>query len=229
MRIATSMFKALLCLYPSSFRNEYGPEMTGVFSDRLRNSAGSFDAALISVEAFTGVLISAPREHFAMMMNDITYALRTLRHAKWFTATALVTLALGIGANTGIFSVIEAVLLRQLPFRDPDRIVMVWVKNPPQGFDHDFTSYPRLLDWRARSKTIAGFAAYTGTTHALTGSGDPEELRGVAASGNFFDVLGVRPAIGAAFSMGDDELGRPHKVVLSHAVWVRRFGGRTRS
>jgi putative ABC transport system permease protein len=158
-------------------------------------------------------------------MNDITYALRTLRHAKWFSATALVTLALGIGANTGIFSVIEAVLLRQLPYRDPDRIVMVWVKNPQQGFDHDVTSYPRLLDWRVQSKMIGGFAAYTGTSRALTGSDHPEQLRGVAASANFFDVLGVRPAIGAVFSMGDDELGRAHKVVLSHALWVRRFGG----
>src|SRR5512140_4028073 len=98
------------------------------------------------------------------MLNDLRYAFRTLRHAKGFTLTALLTLALGIGVNTAIFSVVQTVLLRQLPYEDPDRIVMVWVKNPEQGFDHDITSYPRLEDWRAQSRTIAGFAAYRGAT-----------------------------------------------------------------
>jgi hypothetical protein len=107
MRILTSMFKVLLRLYPASFRDDYGCEMTRVFADRVLNSVGSFDALFISIEAFTGVLISALREHFSVVMRDITYALRTVRHAKWFSATALVTLALGIGANTGIFSVID--------------------------------------------------------------------------------------------------------------------------
>src|SRR5512146_3546000 len=106
----------------------------------------------------------------SLMLSDLKYAIRTLRRARWFTVTALATLALGIGATTAIFSAVETLLLRQLPYFEPDRIVMVWVTNPEQGFDHDVTSYPRLEDWRAGSSTIALFAGYRGATHALTGS-----------------------------------------------------------
>ena len=158
------------------------------------------------------------------MLNDLRYAFRTLRRAKWFALTALLTLALGIGANTAIFSVVETLLLRQLPYQDPDRIVMVWVKNPEQGFDHDVTSYPRLEDWRAQSRTIDAFAAYHGALRVLAGSEDPEQVRSAVVTANFFDVMGAKPALGSSFSQGDDDFGRPHKAVLSHGLWARRFG-----
>src|SRR5512142_1472304 len=158
------------------------------------------------------------------MLNDIRHAFRTLRHAKWFTITALLTLALGIGVNTAIFSVVETLLLRQLPYRNPDRIVMVWVKNPEQGFDHDITSYPRLEDWRAQSRTIEAFAGYTGALRVLTGSEDPEQLRSARVTANFLSVMGATPALGGDFHPGEDESGRPRKVVLSHGLWGRRFG-----
>ena len=222
-RIAASIFAASLHLYPASFRDEYGREMRRVLADSLRNAGGAA-AVLVWVRAMAGVLVGAPREHASLMLNDVRYACRTLRHAKWFTLTALITLALGIGVNTAIFSVVETLLLRQLPYRDPDRIVMVWVKNPEQGFDHDITSYPRLEDWRAQSRTMEAFAAYSGALHVLTGSDDPEQVRGARVTADFFRVMGAAPAVGNGFFPGDDEFGRPRKAVLSHGLWARRFG-----
>jgi predicted permease len=223
-RIALSTFAASLHLYPASFRDEYGREMTRLLADSLRHASGGSDAVLVWLKAMAGVLLEAPREHAWLMLSDLRYAFRILRHAKWFTLTALFTLALGIGANTAIFSVVETLLLRQLPYRDPDRIVMVWVKNPEQGFDHDVTSYPRLEDWRAQSSTIEAFAAYAGALRVLTGREDPEQVRSAMVTADFFHVMGATPALGNDFSPGDDDFGRPHKAVLSHGLWARRFG-----
>src|SRR6185503_17652703 len=195
-RIATRIYAASLYLYPSSFRDEYGPELRRLLADSLRHADGSGEAALVWLRAMAGVLLAAPGEHASLLLQDLRFAFRTLRHAKWFTLTALFTLALGIGANTAIFSVVEALLLRQLPYRDPDRIVMVWVKNPEQGFDHDVTSYPRLEDWRAQSRAVESFAAYIGASRALTGWQDPEQVHGARVTANFFRVMGAEPALG---------------------------------
>jgi putative ABC transport system permease protein len=223
-RIALSIFAASLYLYPASFRDEYGREMRRLFADSLSHAGGGGDAVLVWLRAMAAILLEAPKEHAWLMLNDLRYAFRTLRRAKWFALTALVTLALGIGANTAIFSVVETLLLRQLPYRDPDRIVMVWVKNPEQGFDHDVTSYPRLEDWRAQSRTIDAFAAYYDAQRVLTGREDPEQVRSAVVTENFFRVMGAKPVLGGSFSRGDDDFGRPHKVVLSHGLWARRFG-----
>jgi putative ABC transport system permease protein len=216
-------FAAALYLYPASFRDEYGREIRRLFADRLRNARAG-EAVLVWLQAVAGVLVEAPKEHVRLVADDLRYACRTLRHAKAFTLTVLATLALGIGANTAVFTVVETLLLRQLPFSNPDRIVMVWVKNPEQGFDHDVTSYPRLEDWRAQSRTIEAIAAYAGARRVLTGSDDPEQVRGARVTANFFRVMGATPALGSGFAPGDDEFGRPRKVVLSHGLWARRFG-----
>jgi predicted permease len=222
-RLALSVFAACLHLYPASFRDEYGAEMRRLLADSLGSARGG-EAVLVWLQAMAGVLLEAPREHGWLLLSDSRHAVRSLRHARWFTLTALFTLALGIGANTAIFSVIRTLLLRQLPYGDPDRIVMVWVRNPEQGFDHDVTSYPRLEDWRAQSRTMEAFAAYNGALRVLTGSEDPEEVRSAMVSAEFFRVLGARPALGTGFFPGDDDFGRPKKAVLSHGLWARRFG-----
>ena len=224
IRVATKAFAASLYLYPANFRDEYGREMTRLLADNLRHAEGGGEAVLLWLQATAGVLLEAPKEHARLVLDDLRYAARTLRHAKWFTLTALLTLALGIGANTAIFSVVETLLLRQLPYRDPDRIVMVWVKNPEQGFDHDVTSYPRLEDWRAQSRTIEAFAGYTGALRVLTGSEEPEQVRSTLVTADFFHVMGATPALGSSFSQGDDDFGRPRKAVLSQRLWARRFG-----
>src|SRR5512135_2363370 len=136
------------------------------------------------------------------LWQDIRYALRRLRKSPGFTLVAVATLALGIGANTAIFSVVDAVLLRPLPFREPSRLVMVWERRPQR--DHVVASYPDFRDWRDRSRSFDGMAAFSAWTHNLTGAGSPERVESAVVSTNFFDVLGITPSIGQAFRPEED-------------------------
>jgi putative ABC transport system permease protein len=157
------------------------------------------------------------------IFQDVRYALRSLRKTPGFTVVAVLTLALGIGANTAIFSVVDAVLLRPLPFRAPNRLVMVWERRPQR--DHVVASYPDFRDWRDRSRSFDGMAAFSAWTHNLTGAGSPERVESAVVSTNFFDVLGVTPSIGRAFRPEEETKGHDDVVVLGHAFFLRRFGG----
>ncbi|HET7453780.1 MAG TPA: ABC transporter permease, partial [Thermoanaerobaculia bacterium] len=149
------------------------------------------------------------------------YAFRSLRKSPGFAAVAIATLALGIGANTAIFSVVDAVVLRPLPYRDPQRLVMLWERRPKS--DHVVASYPDFLDWRDRSRSFDGAAAYSGWTFNLTGNGPPERVDSAVVSAGFFDVLGVTPHLGRGFRPEEETKGRDDVVVLGHRLFVRRF------
>jgi putative ABC transport system permease protein len=151
--------------------------------------------------------------------RDLSYAARSLRQSPAFTLVAILTLALGIGANAAIFSVINAVLLRPLPYRDADRLVFVWSSsptNPRAGL-----APGRLIDFRERLTTVADLAGISHLSVNLTGGGDPERLFASSVSSGFFDVLGVRPLLGEPFHAGD---AATDEVVLSYGLWNRRFG-----
>lgn len=166
-----------------------------------------------------------PFELLAATVQDIRFAARMLRRNPGFTAVAVLTLGLGIGASTAVFSVVESVLVRQPPLGDPDRLVMVWLDDHQHGFPRDEMSFPRFADTRRLSATLAGAAAFERQSFVLTGGGDePEQLRGLAASASLFSVLGVHAALGRTFVEGEDVPGNDRVVVLSHALWVRRFG-----
>ncbi|HZF11424.1 MAG TPA: ABC transporter permease, partial [Thermoanaerobaculia bacterium] len=156
--------------------------------------------------------------------QDAGYAARRLARSPGATAAAVLTLALGIGANTAIFSVVQSVLLRSLPFRDPDRLTMIWLADAEHGFPRDVFSYPRFLDTRAHSASLRDAAAFSRATFALSGVDEPEQLSGVAASANLFSLLGAKARVGRTFLPGEDVPGRDHVVVLAHGLWVRRFG-----
>jgi putative ABC transport system permease protein len=151
--------------------------------------------------------------------QDTAYAVRSLRTTPGFTAIAILTLALGIGANTAIFSVINGVLLRPLPYRNPDRIVFVWSSNTSSP--REPLTPARLVDFREQMTSVTGLAGISHIPMNLTGSGDPERLQASSVSSTFFDTLGVPPLLGDPFHGGaaDDRA-----VVLSHGLWVRRFG-----
>ncbi|HTL43253.1 MAG TPA: ABC transporter permease [Vicinamibacterales bacterium] len=154
------------------------------------------------------------------LRQDVNYALRGLWRTPGFTAVALLTLAIGIGANTAIFSVVNAALLRPLSFTDPGELVFLWNRNTdgrPTPFGPG-----RMMDFRAQSTSFSGFAALSHISYTLTGRGDPETLPGASVSSTFFDVLGVRPLIGDTFHGGHAD---PNAVVLTYGLWVRRFGG----
>ena len=159
------------------------------------------------------------------MRHDLVYALRGLMRRPAFALAAIVTLALGIGANAAIFSVINAVLLRPLPYPEPERLMMVWTYNPRQGFDKDVATYPNFDDWRRQSRSFERLAAYTGSSFTLTGGGDPAQIRGAVVTPGFFETLGVAPARGRVIGGGDATAGGHRVVVLSHGLWMRRFAG----
>src|SRR5262245_24272990 len=158
------------------------------------------------------------------LLADLRYAVRLLRKTPVFTIAAIGTLALGIGANTTIFSLVHDVLLRPLPYQDPDQVVTVWEDRTAAGFPRNQTAPGNYRDWLAMNRSFTDIAA-TGFAFAnLTGDGAPELVTGRRVTANFFSVLGVQPVVGRAFTPADETLGQ-RVVVISHALWQRRYGG----
>ena len=153
---------------------------------------------------------------------DLKYGLRMLAKNPGFTAVAVLTLALGIGANTAIFSVVNAALLRSLPYKEPGRLVYVWSAEKARGINQSTVSIPDLRDWRERSQVFDGMAGWFSGTYNLSGGDEPQQVGGWIVSPNFFEVLGARPELGRTFAPGDS---KDHVVVLSHAIWTGLFGG----
>ncbi|HEX6183709.1 MAG TPA: ABC transporter permease [Pyrinomonadaceae bacterium] len=159
------------------------------------------------------------------LLQDFRYGARVLALRPWFTAVAVVTLALGIGANTAVFSLVSAVFVRPLKYREAERLVMVWESAPAAGFARDDVAPANYADWKAQNRVFEDVAAVRQTTFDLTGGGgEPEKLFGYGVGANFFPVLGVEPALGRAFHADEDRPGAPRTVVLSHGLWQRRFG-----
>jgi putative ABC transport system permease protein len=156
------------------------------------------------------------------LWQDLRYGLRHLARSPGFTTVAVVTLALGIGGSTAIFSIVHAVLLRELPFKEPDRLVWVWSVRPERD-DVPFT-LPEFIDYQAQNQTLEELAAMSLWSASLTGRGDAERLQGARVSANLFQLLGVNPTLGRTLRPEDDAAGAPHVVILSHSLWQRRFG-----
>ncbi|HEV2801729.1 MAG TPA: ABC transporter permease [Pyrinomonadaceae bacterium] len=155
-------------------------------------------------------------------LQDLRYGVRMLLKHRGFTFVAVLTLALGIGANSAIFSVVNAVLLRPLPYRDPDKIVYLWERLPQGG--EGSVSVPNLRDWQAQNDVFEEIAAYEQGNFSLMGSDLPERSAGASVTANFFDVLGVTPRYGRTFAPGEDSAGKHRVVVLSDQLWQRNFG-----
>ena len=156
---------------------------------------------------------------------DVRYAVRIFIKSPGFTAVALIALALGIGANTAIFSVVNAVLLRALPYRQAERLVSVWEHNRPRARERNVVNPANFLEWQAQSQSFESMAAFYDTRFNLTGAGEPVEIPAQVATGNLFAVLGAEAALGRTFTPEDGEPGRDDVVVLGHSFWQRQFGG----
>ncbi|HEV2149548.1 MAG TPA: ABC transporter permease, partial [Longimicrobiaceae bacterium] len=154
------------------------------------------------------------------LLQDLRYGARMLLRSPGFTAVAVLTLALGIGINTTIFSGVDALLLRPLPFANPDRLVSVWMDEPGSSVNKE-----TLVALRERARSLQQAAGYSGWGFTLTGGGEPEALVGARGTVDLFEVLGARPLLGRTFLPEDGEPGRTPAVVLSHGLWQRRFGG----
>jgi putative ABC transport system permease protein len=153
------------------------------------------------------------------VFQDVRYGLWTLRRNPGFALAAVLTLSLGIGANTAIFSVVNGVLLRALPYPQPDRLAMISPATEGNA------SYPIFVDWRDRNQTFQGVAAMAPTAFDLTGGDEPEKIRAALVSANFFQVMGVTPVRGRGFTAKEEQPGNHRIVILGHGLWLRRFGG----
>ena len=159
------------------------------------------------------------------LLQDLRYGVRMLLKHPGVSLVAVITLALGIGANTAIFSVVNAVLLRSFPYKDPEQLALVWEKRQGGRTDQNVINLGNFSDWKDQNSVFADMAAFLDTSRNLTGDGEPEEITGQLATTNLFSVLGTNPVLGRTFTADEGGEGGPRVIVISYGLWQRRFGG----
>src|SRR5580704_8017083 len=159
---------------------------------------------------------------FERLIQDLRYGLRMLAKSPGFTTVAILTLALGIGANTALFSVVNGVLLNPLPYPHPEQLV--WLAESKPNFATGSISFPNFQDWQKNNQTFTSMGLSRGYSYNLTGLGDAEQLRARLISSDFFTVLDVHPAIGRSFTSGEDAIGAAPIAMISGGLWKRKFG-----
>jgi hypothetical protein len=212
-------YRALLRLYPAFFRMEYRDELCWAFAERTGGLSGPFASWKILLAALADVVPNALAVHWDVLRQDLRYAARSLRRTPGFALTAVMVVALGVGANTAVFSVADFVFLRPLPYAGADRLVKLW-----QGSEvgRNEVSPANYRDWKAMtSSSFSGMGAYCFHAANLVGAGDPRRLETVQATPDLLPLLGVSPLLGRAFTARDSG----QVVLLSHAFWQAQFGG----
>jgi len=235
MRVISSLRSAVSALFPRSVpENEVEEELRAHLQDRAndleRSGVPRAEAERRARLEFGGYqkfreeCREAQGAHFLeALIQDLRFGLRMLRKSPGFTAVAVLTLALGIGANTAIFSFVDAVLLKPLPYPQPERIVSLWEKAPE--FAYNSISTLNFLDWERQNRSFQFLSAIARDTVTLTGSDSPVELNVHRVSASYFKVLGVGAALGRTFAPDEDQVGKDQEVVLSNRIWRSRFGG----
>ena len=240
-RRSERLFRLLLLAYPPGFQRRHGEEMVRVFRDLCHAETARHrrSGALRALgSSALDLLRTAPAAWLDMFRGpNLRYAARGLRHQPGFALVALATLALGIGANTALFSVLDAVVLRPLPYGEPERLVAVFDTHPAQGRDHESPSPGNFLDWREKSRAFEAMAAWQdgSGTGTLRAGDEAIAIETVKVTPDFFRVLAVPPALGrtfgardergAAFNVADRYSGGDRVLVISHRLWNARFGG----
>jgi len=217
------LYRILLVLYPASFRRQYGAEMRGIFARRRRETAGPLAVAGLWARTLCEVLGNAAAVHWDLLRQDLRYTARTLRRAPGFAATVLLVVALGVGANTAAFTVTDFVLVRPLPFREPERLVKVWENRP--GYPLMEPSPANYRDWKRMSTAFESMGAFSGIAVNMLGQGDPVRLEGAAVTADLLPLLGVRPLLGRWFTAAEDSAGTGGTVLLSYRLWQDELGG----
>jgi putative ABC transport system permease protein len=226
MRAQERLFRLVLRLYPSDFRDRFGDDMDAAYRQARADAAGRGRRGV--AEFWAGVaadaLVRAPGEHMLMLLRDLRYAGRTLRQAPMFTLVAVTTLALGIGANAAIFSVVHAVALQALPLPDSGRLIRLWEKNDKLKIPRFSASVPNYYSWRERATSFDQLGAWRGGSVTLTTGGDPLRMSRWEATENLLPLLGIKPILGRGFTADEDRVGGPRVAVLAESLWRTRFG-----
>jgi len=221
--IRRRLFAFLLRVLPRDVRERHGREMAQVFRDQQRDTPGLTRQTRLVAQTAADVSVLGAREHVQLWRQDVSFGLRTLRRQPAFTLAAVLTLALGIGANSAIFSVVNAVLLKPLPYAEPDRIVQL-VRQTATVSSRQ--SGHRYLFYREHAASVSALAAWRDPTGVnVAAGGSAEFARALPISHQFFDVFGVRPALGDRFRPEHDTAGGAPVTILSPALWRRMFGG----
>lgn len=224
--LSLRLYRWLLKLYPAGFRENYAEPLEREFRDELRESTGPAALSILWMRLVADLAISVPMQIFREAAQDASHTLRLWSRHPWHTAFAILALAIGIGANTGVFSVVNALLLRSLPFQDPERLAALNNFLTP----HDSTA--QFHDWRTQSSYLADTALFEQFDVNLGGAGDFRRAHVVQASSNFFSLLGTQPMLGRGFADGDDvdgtgwgSPGRNAVAVIGYDLWQALFGG----
>ncbi len=222
---ATRIYRALLRLLPFDFRSDFGPEMETVFHEQHKEAGrrnGTTGVLRLWWETIIGIFRTAPGEHLAMFRQDAGFALRMMRKSPGFTLAAILTVGLGIGANSAIFSVVNAVLLKPLPYEHGDRLVVLQQR---MGMMNQPFSAADTSDYRGQSRSLDGLVEYHNMNFILLGRSEPERVETGVVSWNYFDVFGVKPLFGRTFRPEDEQPGAPAVLMLSYEYWIKSFGG----
>lgn len=214
-------YRALLFLYPAEFRHEYGEEMEDLFAARLKREP----RLRLWLEALADVALTAPKEHLHVLAGDLRHGARVLGKTPGFVIAALLAITLGVSATTTVFSLIDAVLLRSLPYGNAERLVYMWTPSPSTaGRELERQpSYADMAAWRTMSRSFQDIAAFERSI-ALLNDGSPERMGAARVLGNFFQTLEARPQLGRAIDPDDDRPGKQWVAVLSDRLWQSRFG-----
>ena len=250
---AERAYRQLLRLFPSAFRTRFESDLLDLFRDERRAAAerGLASLALFWIRIVGELVPTAAGEWLASVfgrarratprpvvprtkgsvmaafVQDLRYAARMFARRPAMSLIVIITLALGIGANTAIFSLVNTVLLRRLPYTEPQQLVMVWERAASRG-ENDMPVRPaNFFDWKSRAQSFEDVAWSRDGMFNITGDGEPESVFGYRFSANMLDVMGMQPMIGRAFHADEDRPGAPKVVLLSHKLWQRRYGGDT--
>lgn len=215
-------FRALLRVLPFDFRADYGRELERTFEEEQRDATRLPDRARVWTSNAATIFRIGPREHLHQLWQDTRYALRGMRRSPGFVSVAVLTLALGTGVNTAIFSIVHAVLLQPLPYAAPERLVTVM--NRWDGSPRAALSSPEYLDYAERATSLEIAAMTAGFVTLTGGAGEPQRVRSVSVTTNAFSVLGRQPALGRSFTAEEGREGST-AVILSDTLWRERFGG----
>ncbi len=216
-------YRLLLHFYPASFRAEYGGEMAADFANRLRRERGLLSRLGLAAGSLLDVFPNALRAHLDILRQDVRHTVRSLSRAKGFALTAILVAALGIGATTATFSILDNALLRPLPFPQPEQLVRVWQDQTFRGYPEMEVSPPNFRDFQRMSGSFADMGAGHNISVNLLGRGEPRRLDGEAVTFELLRLLGTAPALGRAFTAADDAAGAPGTLLLSEALWKSQF------
>ena len=216
------LYNLLVHLYPAAFRNEYGEEMRAIFARRERQARGPLGALALWTSTLFEVVVNALAVHWDILRQDLRYTARALAGTPGFTLTAILVVALGVGANTAVFTVTDFVLIRPLPFSEPERLVKLYERLP--GYSRMELSPVTFRDWKRMSHSFEAMGAYVSTSVNLVGQGDPERLEASSVSSEVFPLLGIQPLAGRLFNSTDDRIDSPGTVLLSYGLWKTVFG-----